>query len=268
MSGRIGRLAVLLSIAGAAAPAIAQDDGPRFCPNRPGLGSSTCSTEAGRVSVEVGVGGWTIDNADDARDDSVTLGETFLRYGIDDKTELQLGFTAYTHVYSRSGAAIDTDGGFSDVRLGVRRNLIGNDGGDAALAIEPYVTLPVGTRAASAGDWSAGVTLPASFTLGSGFSLGATSVAAAAVDADGDGRHFAASEYLGLGHDLSNNVSATAEIGLTYDDDPSGESWAPVASASVGWAPRDLLQIDAGTVVGLNDDSADLQIYFGISKLF
>ncbi|WP_420605708.1 transporter [Novosphingopyxis sp.] len=251
-----------------AGPAMAQDDGPRNCPDRPGLGSSTCSTEPGRLSVEIGIGGWTIDKTDDARSDSVSVGDSFLRYGVDDKTEVQLGFTAYTHNYERTGDVISEDGGFSDIRLGVRRNLLGNDGGDVALAVEPYVTLPVGDNSVSADDWSAGVVVPASFSLGSGFGLGATSIAAASVDADGDGRHFSATEYLGIAHAVGQNLSATAELGLTYDDDPSGDSWAPVASISVGWTPRGLLQLDAGTVVGLDDDSPDVQVYIGISKLF
>ncbi len=34
-----------------AVPVSAQDDSPRFCPNRPGLGSSTCTTGQGHVSV-------------------------------------------------------------------------------------------------------------------------------------------------------------------------------------------------------------------------
>ncbi len=257
----------------AAAPVSAQDGGtrdhaPRFCPNRPGLGSSTCSTGQGHVSAEIGLASRSIDKSDGARSDSVSVADSFLRYGLDDRTELQLGFIAFTHLYDRSGAAITKNGGFSDVRLGLRRNLIGNDGGDAALAIEPYVALPVGAAAVSAGDWSAGVVIPSSFSFGSGFTLGATGIAAAAADADGDGRHFAASEYLGISHAITGSVGITGELGVSYDNDPTGDVWAPVASISLAWTPRALLQLDAGTVIGLDNDSPDVQLYIGISRIF
>ncbi len=150
----------------------------------------------------------------------------------------------------------------------MRRNLIGNDGGDVALAIEPYVTLPVGASSVSAGDWSAGAVIPGSFSLGSGLSLGATGILAAAVDSDGDGRHFAATQYLGLSQSLTDDIGVTGEVGISYDDDLSGDVWAPVASVSMAWSPQPLLQFDAGTVVGLDDDSPDLQLYIGMSKLF
>ncbi|WP_187336548.1 transporter [Novosphingopyxis iocasae] len=262
-------LAAAALIAGiSAAPADAQSDGPRFCPNRPGLGSSTCTTGEGHVSVEIGALGWSLDESDNMRSDSVSIGDSFLRYGIDDKTEVQVGFTAYTHNYNRVGSMITENGGFSDVRLGVRRNLIGNDGGNIALAIEPYVTVPVGASSVSAGDWSTGVVIPSSFSLGSGLSFGATGILAAAVDSDGDGRHFAATQYLGLSQSVSDTVGVTGEVGLSYDNDPSGDVWAPVASVSAAWTPKPLLQFDAGTVVALDSDSPDLQLYIGVSKLF
>jgi hypothetical protein len=262
------KIALALAVCSLASPALAQDDGPRFCPNRPGLGSSTCTTEAGRLGAELGVADWTLNKTDSGRSDSVALGDSFLRYGLDDRTELQIGFVAYTHVYDRIGASVVKDGGFSDVRLGLRRNLIGNDGGDIALAIEPYVTLPAGQSAVSDGDWSAGLVVPSSFSLGGDLSLGATAIVAAAVDEDGDGHHFSATQYLGLSHPLSPEIGLTGEVGLRYDDDPAGDVWAPVASASLSWTPRDLWQFDIGTVIGLEGDSDDAEFYIGLSTLF
>ncbi|RZM11059.1 MAG: transporter, partial [Sphingomonas sp.] len=62
------------------AAAFAQDE-PRFCPNRPSLESSACTTEAGRVQFEVSVADWTLDDNADERDDTILGGDFLARFG-------------------------------------------------------------------------------------------------------------------------------------------------------------------------------------------
>ena len=57
----------------AAASAIAQDE-PRFCPNRPDLGSSACTVEPGRVLAEVSAADWELDDGPDTRIDTLRKG--------------------------------------------------------------------------------------------------------------------------------------------------------------------------------------------------
>jgi hypothetical protein len=98
--------------------------------------------------------------------------------------------------------------------------------------------------------------------------LQSTSEADAAVDQDGSGRHFAASETIGLGVAISKQVSATAEIQLARDDDPSGKSTQALASLSLGWMPTGDWQLDIGAVAGLNKAAPDAEGYFGVSRRF
>ncbi len=83
----IAALAAVVS----AAPAAAQEL-PRFCPNRPDLGASGCTTEPGRVHVEWSALDWQRDDGDGDRED-VLANEAALRIGVGPTTELQIGWT-------------------------------------------------------------------------------------------------------------------------------------------------------------------------------
>lgn len=241
-----------------------------YCPARPGLGTPACTTAPGRVSVEVGLADWSLDSGSDARTDTVLLGDTLVRVGLSDRVEAQIGWTPYGQVRSRERTTGTTDisRGVGDVFLGLGVNLANPDGSGFSVAVIPFVTLPVGGNAIGAGDWGSGVTLPISYDLGKSFSLQLTPQLAAAVDSDRSGRHAAYSVVAGLGFPVASSVSGTIEAMAVRDDDPAGATTQTYASLSFGWTPLKDWQFDVGGVAGLNRNSADAELYFGVSRLF
>ena len=250
----------------AAAPATARD----LCPDRPGLGTPACTLDPGRIQVEIGMMDWTLDRQPDSRTDTILAGDTLLRIGIDQQTEAQIGWTAYGHVRTRDRmtGAVDRADGTGDVTLAIRRNLANPDGSGLAIALQPYVTLPIGGSAIGAGDWGAGLIAPVSYDLAGGLQLALTPQVAAAVDSDGNGRHLMYGSVLGLGFDLSDAVGATVELAAYRDSDPAGHTTQALAGLSFGWQPGDDSQLDAGVNLGLNRDTPDIELYFGITRRF
>ena len=244
-------------------------EAPRdFCPDRPGLGTPACTLDSGHVAVELGLVDWTLDRQPGAREDDVAAGDLLVRYGLTDSLEMQIGGTAYTHVRARSGPVVDRAGGTGDLFVALRRNLLHPDGSGFAVAVMPYATLPVGSEGIGAGDWGAGVLVPMSYELPHGFALGLTAEADAAVDEDGDGRHLAYSAILGLDLPISDAVGATVELSAGRDEDPSGHATQLLAGLSAGWTPNGDLQLDVGANLGLNRDSPDVELYFGVARRF
>lgn len=238
-----------------------------FCASRPGLGTPPCTVDPGRVVVEVGLADWTLENSTDERKDTLLAGDVSVRVGVGPTTELQVGWTAYGQVRTRdktSGATTRASGS-GDITLGVRQSLSGPDGG---IAIQPFVTLPVGGNAIGAGDWGAGVVLPIGFDLGRDVQLALTPSVEAAVNESGKGRHLAFGSVVGLSAPLATDLSGAIEMQVTRDDDPGGETTQVLASASLAWMVGPDTQIDIGGVAGLNRDSPDAQVYFGIAKRF
>lgn len=241
-----------------------------LCPDRPGLGTPACTIDKGHVVVELGLGGWTRDNNAGIRTDTVTAGEWLVRVGVTDSLEAQLGWTSYGHIRTRirqSGVS-SKDSGVGDISIALRQNLRNPDGSKTAVAVMPYVTLPVGTSPLGAGDWGVGLLIPMSFELSKDLSFGLTPQIDAAVDSDGNGRHLAFGTVAGLGFGISDNISGTTELSVVRDRDAAGHSTTALAGLSFGWQPGDDLQLDAGLNIGLNRDSPDSEIYLGIVRRF
>lgn len=262
---RAGIAASLVSLA-IAAPAAAQERD--YCPARPGLGDTPCTISPGRVSVETGIADWSHDASGGDRVDTITLADTRVRIGLGDAIEADLGWTPFVHERDRIGGGTTSASAAGDALLGLRWNLHHPDGNGFSIALEPYVTLPVGRAPAGAGDWSAGIVIPATLDIGHGLSLQSTSEFDAATDSDGHGRHFAASEVVGLAIPVTGALGLTLEAEGVHDADPAGTSDQFYAGASLAWSVSNDLQLDVGMAFGLNRAATDAELYAGISRRF
>lgn len=151
--------------------------------------------------------------------------------------------------------------------LAMRFNLRNPDGRGVSFALMPYATLPTGGDAIGAGDWSAGVRIPMSFDLG-GVALALTPQIKGAVDEDRHGRHLNYGGVAGLGIDLSENVSTTAELSLHRDLDPAGHGTEALGGLSLAWKANADTQWDAGINMGLNSNSPGVELYAGVVRRF
>ncbi|WP_245656756.1 transporter [Sphingomonas asaccharolytica] len=251
-------------------PAVAQaDDKDRdYCPARPGLGTPACTMAPGQVSVETSLGDWTLDKQGGDRTDTVLIGDTSVRIGLTDTVEAQVGWTPLGIVRERAGGVVDRAARAGDATLGIKANLRNPDGSGLSVAVQPFVTLPVGRAPIGAGDWGAGLVVPVTYDLSKTVNLEVTPEVDAAVDQDGRGRHLAYSAVVGVGIALNDALTFTLEDQLVRDQDPSGSTTQDLASASLAWMPRKTLQLDVGAVAGLDRNAPDVEIYAGIARRF
>ena len=261
-----------------ATPAIAQDQGdddhqpaePRFCPTRPSLGSSSCTTEPGRVHVEMSLFDWQRDDRSDSREDRIVVADLLTRFGIGSKTELQVGWTAFGHDRERDkpGNDVDTVNGVGDVTLALRQHLAGEEGMPFSFGIQPFVTLPIGRYPVGAGDWSAGVIVPVQYDLTKKLAVQITAEGDAATNESGSGQHLAYSGIAGLRYKLTDDINLIGELELERDRDPSGHETHALAAGSVSWKATKRFQLDAQAIAGLNRNSPDIRLVFGGAALF
>lgn len=256
-----------LAIAGASplAAQIAPAAEP-ICADRPGLGTPPCATPGGRVVVEVGLAGWTLNRDGGDRSDTVVLGDTLVRLGLGGGTEVQLGWTAFGTVRERGAGGVSRRSGVGDVSFGVLKTVV--EGDALSLSALARATAPVGSDAIGAGDWSFDFVAPASIALGGPLSLDLTPGISAAADGDGSGRHLAYGTVVGIGADIGDSAIAAVELGVTRDDDPDGAATPAQLGLSAAWRPAPNLQLDAGANLGLNGAADDLELYVGISRQF
>ena len=217
-------VAALAAVLGAA-PALAQNRS--FCADRPGRGTPACTLGAGQAMVEMTAISFDRSYDPIAVTDTLALGDTLLRFGIDDGTEIQLGLTAFVDATSRDRLtrAPDRARSVGDGYAAIRRGI-----GPHA-AVEVFFTLPRGKGAAGAGDWGAGVLLPIDIPAPADFTISLIPEVSAVPNASGTGRHLAFGGVAGLSHALSDSLAGGLELGLVHDDDPAG---AGIAAQIVG----------------------------------
>jgi hypothetical protein len=252
-----------------AVPAWAQE-GPRFCPNRPSLGLSACTTEPGRVHLELSVADWERDDGAEERTDTILAGDVQARIGVGPSTEVQVGWVPAGYSRSRTKATdgVEKSARVGDVRLGVRHAFANPDGKGLSWGAEPFVTLPVGRTPVGAGTWGAGVAVPVTYDLSDTVNIGLTSEVDALPDEDGRGRHFSANEVVTLGVDLSDTLTGYLEGQVLQDNDPDDHVTQFFAATGLSLQPGKASAIWAEAVAGLNRDSPDIRVLGGMTALF
>jgi hypothetical protein len=184
------------------------------------------------------------------------------------RSEIQIGWTAFGLVRTAEGSPATTTRGVGDVTLAYKRSLLNPDGHQFSVALQPFVTMPVGRAPIGAGTLGVGLLVPVSKDLMRGLQLQVTLEVNAAPDADRAGRHLAYGSVIGLDVDLGGSVAATIEFSAFRDEAAGEHASALLGALAFAWQPTENLQIDAGGGVGLNRASADLRLYVGLAKRF
>ncbi len=254
---------MLLSLAGVAAPALAQDE--PICAERPGLGTPPCATEKGQVIGELGLVSWTLAKGDGERTDTIVAGDALARVGLGGGTEVQVGWIAFGNVRDRVDGAVSRMSGIGDISVGVLQEVVKRD--TLALSVLGRATLPTGGQAIGAGDWSVALYVPVELELTDVLSFELTPSVAAAVDEDRSGRHLDYGLVAGVSADFDTHF-ATLELAVDRDRDPAEITTPLLLGLSGGWRPSPDFQIDAGCNLGLDRDADDVQLYVGLARRF
>ena len=260
-------LAAALLILLSATAAMAQERD--LCANRPGRGSPPCVLDAGRVQVETSLVDFTHDSHVGTTEDDTLVGDLALRIGVTGTGEAEFGFSPYVHTRTKDASGVDRQTGDCDLTLACRQSLMNPDGSGVSVALQPFVTAPVGKRRFRAGGWQGGLVMPMSFALADGFSLALTPQVAAVRNAANDGSHLELTGVIGLSHALG-PFSVGAEVYIDQDNDPAGHATQETFDLSGAWIPPRMkdTQFDLGVNAGLNHNAPDYEVYAGIAHRF
>lgn len=238
-----------------------------FCANRPGLGTPPCTLAAGQAMAEIGLVGW--DHSADAQtiEDDLTFGDALLRVGLDSRTEVEVGFGGYAdnRLRLRQTGQISNLTGAGDITLALRRGLAGPNG---PVAVQVSVTLPSGAKQIGAGDWSAGLVLPAALPLPRGFELDLSPELDLAPDSLRPGHHLVWGGVVGLGHQIGKGLALEGELGAWRDDDPDGGSSDVRAGLSLAWQAGRDWQLDLEADQGLSVAAPHHSLTVGLAHRF
>ncbi|CAN5349622.1 transporter [soil metagenome] len=269
--------AALLTL-GLAAPALAGDaagDGTGslrdFCADRPGKGTPTCILDQGHWQVELGLIDGALQRDAATKVEAYGYGDTFVRYGLTETTELQFGITPWTTEKTTDRATGDhqTVDGVGDISLGFRHSLANPDGSGLSVAMVGFVTAPTGSKDTRDDGFEGGVLLPVSVPLNADWSLSLSPEVDVAANSDGAGRHAAYTMVAGVGRSYG-QWAFGGEVWVSHDADPIDASTQSTFDLTAVWSPPMLAdsQLDFGLNFGLNDQSPDVEFGVGVARRF
>jgi hypothetical protein len=231
-----------------------------FSTDRPNKSSSPYTVDAGHWQVESDL----FNYARDRGVQQVTTLAPTIKLGLTNQSDLELVVPTRAWVHG-GGTSLR---GWTDLQARVKFNLFGNDGGDTALAVVPYVKFPTGSTGISNRKYEYGVYAPFGVKFddkwSAVFMLQADSLVGSA---DTGKRRFNGQSFVNLSYAASDKVTLSLEH---YAQHKFGDHAPTVQTAdlAVAWLIDDDLQLDVAWYAPLNRAAPDFNAYVGISKRF
>lgn len=254
-------IGALLMVAAAAAQPLT------VCADRPSKANGTCTVPAGHWQVELSGIDWARTSDGDARTDLTSFGQTFVKLGLTDRSDIELVTPAYVRLSIRDAAAIEHVSGFGDAVLRYKQRLTTAEAAVQAGVIA-FVKLPTASHDIGNGRVEGGVAVPLSLATKAGPTITLGPEIDVLADADGHGYHAQVVNLVNVGITPAPRLSLSAEIWNATNFDPSGTVHLWSADASAAYLTSNRVQVDGGANFGLNQATPDVEFYGGVSVLF
>jgi hypothetical protein len=243
--------------------------------DRPDATESPITVPPGRLQLEMSFldVSWDVAGSPD-RTRTIAIAPVLFKFGLADSIDLQLGVDPYTieRRRPRSGGETAHADGFGDLTIRAKFNLWGNDGGDTALALMPYVKAPTADDDLGNGRVEGGLIVPLAVELPDdsadrSWNLGLMAQWDLVYDeARGDHRNDLVHTIV-LGRELSDLWAVFAEYAGAARLD-GGEDYRGSLNLGATCAITPDTHLDAGVRIGLTPAAEDLGLFAGIALRF
>ena len=243
-----------------------------LCTDRPTKSTSPCTVDAGHVQIESDVFNATFDRSGGVDTDTYLYTNPTLKLGLTNTVDVELNIAPYQVVTTRvraTGATARAEG-IGDLFARLKVNLLGDDGGDVAFAVVPYVKAPTARTGVGNRATEGGLIAPLSVNLPMNWSVVIDPEVDSLKNAAGGGHHTNVSALVSLSKPASKTVTLSAELWSDVNYDPSGTVRQVSADFGAAWIPAAApnLQWDGGINIGLNNVTPGIQAYVGVSRRF
>lgn len=254
---------LLTTLGTLAAASAAQAQPSPICTDRPTKANAVCTVPEGVWQVESSAVQWAWIEQGGSKTETLSIAPTVVKLGLTERSDLQIGVTPVVRV--------KTDGnkvsGFGDVLVRYKHRLTAADT-PVQVAVIPFVKLPTAKTGIGNGKVEGGIALPVSFTLAGSVTATLGPEVDLLADADGRGRHAAIVQLVNLAVPVAPRLTLIGELWANWNFDPDGTVRQASADVAVAYAANNNMQLDAGANFGLNRNTADVELYAGISMRF
>jgi hypothetical protein len=241
-----------------------------LCTDRPTKSTGPCTVDAGRWQVESDLYNITIQRGGGATTTTELFTNPTLKLGVTNNLDLEVNMTPYEMVSVRERGVTTHSGGVGDLFIRAKANLVGDDSGNIAVAISPFLKVPTASHAIGNGAVEGGVIVPVQFNLAGGWQLLFDPEFDVLRNAVNGGMHLNTAALVSLSKPVSKTVTLSVEFWTDSNFDATGTITQYSADLGAAWIPstQPTLQLDGGVNFGLNKATPVAQVYLGISHRF
>jgi Putative MetA-pathway of phenol degradation len=239
-----------------------------FSTDRPTKSNVPYTVDAGHFQYETDLVNFTHQASGTTRTDTLLVPNPTFKVGVTNNADLEVNVPfAGVHTY---GTATPPSSlwGIGDAFVRSKINLWGNDGGDTAAAIIPYIKAPSAPIGVGNGAVEGGLIGPVAFSMSNSFTL----LLVPEIDVLKDSL---TSDYHGnyvfdvnLSREVVKNVTAYVELWTDYNADPTATATLMSFDVALSWMFLPNTQIDVGANIGLTSATSAVQVYAGLSQRF
>ena len=238
--------------------------------DRPDLTESPYTVDAGWWQLEMDLVSYTRDHdksgGNDIQASALSFANINLKLGLTSKIDLQTVFSTYTKVRVTDNltGARGTASGFGDIVSRLKINFWGNDGGDNAFGLMPFVKWPTSQHGLGNHSVEGGLIVPYASSLPGGWDMGAmTELDIVRNEAD-NGYTTEWVNSLTFGHDIVGKLGGYVELATVLTH--SGDIASFDCGLTYGYTKQ--IQFDLGANIGLTRAADDLNVFAGVSVRF
>jgi len=245
------------------------DEMRAFSTDRPPKANVPYTVDAGHFQYETDLANFTHQVTGSLHTDTLLVPNPTFKVGVTNNADVEINTPfAGVHTFDTAVPASSTLWGIGDTFLRSKINLWGNDGGDTAGAVIPYVKAPSAPLGIGNGAVEGGLIGPLSINLPNSFTLLLVPEVDVLKDSADNGRHGSYVLDVNLSRELIKNVTAYVELWSDYNADPAQKATLMSADVAVAWVFLPNVQVDVGANIGLTSATPAIQVFAGLSQRF
>ena len=237
-------------------------------PDRPDKTESPYTVDAGHYQLELDFANFTWDQTDGTTTRAWNVAPFNLKAGLLNNVDLQFIFDDYLYVRTNDRTSdTTTHSGVGDFTTRLKINLWGNDGGQTAFALLPYVKCPISSDSLGNDAIEGGILFPLALKLAADFDLGLETAVSFLRDDTDSAYHEDFINSITLDHVILGKLSGYLELFSDISTE-SHSAWVGTVDVGLEFLVTENVQLDCGCNLGVTPAADNANTFAGITVRF
>lgn len=241
-----------------------------FSTDRPDKTETPFTVDAGNFTMEADLFVYTRDtnSPDGTHTESFNFFVPNFKVGLTNNVDLQVIPEVYNVVRTKpKGGSTQESSGFGDLTVRVKVNFWGNDGGQTAFGMMPFIKFPTNQNNLGNNSIEGGIIFPFAISLSDKWDVGMQTEFDLNKNEDASGYNVGFVNTVSFGYEINNKLSTYFEL-FTETTTERSSDFVATFDTGLKYLLTENVQLDAGINIGLTEAADDLQPFVGLSVRF